>query len=861
MTIAAGTRLGSYEVIAPLGVGGMGQVFRARDTRLGREVAIKVLPPEFVSDPERVARFQREAQVLASLNHPHIAQIYGLEDAGGVRALVMELVDGEMLDQRLTRGRIAVDDALPIAKQIAEALEAAHEKGIIHRDLKPSNIALTKDGQVKVLDFGLAKLAAPDAAGAASSLPMSPTITSPVLATGVGVLLGTPAYMSPEQAKGREADKRSDVWAFGCVLYEMLTATRAFAADDVVATLAYVLTKEPDWSKLPPGVPRVVATVLRRCLVKDRGRRIAEIAVLRFAFEESIEPASVPAAPTRSPWSRLRAAASALLLGAAAAVLGGAAARWFDGREDPAGFETRVDLQLPTSTDGGSIALAPDGQAVAFVSLNSGQPELWIRRLNDRTARRLPGTEGAASPFWSPDSRSIAFFTPRFLKRVDVDGGRPQSIAPTSFGNGGAWSPQGVIIYNAGFGAGLTMIPATGGARERFTSEPGVQYPQFLPDGRHFLVFVQRGDGSYIGVGAVGDPGIRKLVTADSPPGYLKSGWLLYLRQDVLSAQRFDTETAQVRGDPVVVAQGVERFSASPAGPVVYRAPVVARNEFHWFNASGKDIGLFSAGSNPSIAADGRRVLVDRTIDGNRDVWLVDGVRSTRMTIDAANEMIAIWSPDNRHITFRSMRAGNADIYDRAVDGATGSEQPLVVSPLDEMPSDWSPDGRFLLYYTVATDAQRDVYIWSAADRKSVPFRNGPYDEAHGQFSPDGRWVAYDSDEAGRYEVYVARFAADGSARTQWQVSTEGGTWPRWSHTGSTLFYISAAGDLMSAAVDASHNAPAIAKPTPLFHVPLRFDPRTAPQYAVANDGRFLVRVDNQEAPPLTLLLHWAAPK
>ena len=561
MTLATGTRLGPYAIVSAIGAGGMGQVFRARDTKLDRDVAIKILPEAFAHDADRLARFTREAKTLASLNHPHIAGIYGLEESGGVSALVMELVDGEDLSQRIARGAMPLDEALPIARQIAEALEAAHAQAIIHRDLKPANVKVRADGAVKVLDFGLAK-AVETTAGSLPNMSMSPTITTPAM-THVGTILGTAAYMSPEQAKGQTVDRHADIWAFGAVLYEMLSGYHAFAGEDISDTLANVLKAEPDWSRLPADLSPRVRLALRACLQKDPKQRIGDAQSVRLALDGAFETAAsqVTAAPSASA-SRGRLA----WMVAAVAVLGMVVITvpaLSHLRETPpsAPPETRTEIVTPATDQPTSFALSPDGRQIVFVASGDGASRLWLRALATTTAQPLPGTEGAVRPFWAPDGRSIGFFAGGTLKRLDFGGGAARVLAPAINGLGGTWNADGVIVFAPSGTTPLMRMSAGGGAAVAVTTlgaqQTGHFAPSFLPDNRRFL-FSVRGvaDTAGIYLGTLDGSAPTRLTPEGSAKAYLPTGWLLWVRAGTLVAQRLDLIKPALTGEPMTVADG-----------------------------------------------------------------------------------------------------------------------------------------------------------------------------------------------------------------------------------------------------------------------------------------------------------------
>jgi Tol biopolymer transport system component len=880
----SGTRLGSYEILAGIGTGGMGEVYRAKDTKLGREIALKVLPLSFTSDPERVARFRREAQVLASLNHPHIAQIHGLEEVEGTQFLVLELVDGESLDKRIARGRIPVDEALGIAKQIAEGLEAAHEKGIIHRDLKPANVALTRDGQVKVLDFGLAK--AVEATAPVCDLSMSPTITSPAMMTGVGVILGTAAYMAPEQAKGRAADKRSDIWAFGCVLYEMLTGKRAFAGDDVSDTLANVLRTPPDWTALPQGTPVPIRRLLRRCLAKDLNARIGDASTARIEIDEAQSGPDVGGEIVYDAGRRRERIVWASLVAIVILAAGGIFVWLRDSASSRASLpEMRLEITTPPRHDPGSFAISPDGRRLVFAATADGHSSLWLRAIDTLAAERLAGTEGAIHPFWSPDSRSLGFFASGKLKRLDLGAGTPQTLADAPAGLGGTWNRAGVILFSSRTGTPLLRMPASGGdaiaATRIAPAQVAHQWPQFLPDGRRFL-FVAGGSADISGtyLGSLDTPETKRLV--ERPATYAEPGWLLMVRDGTLVARRFDPGRAELVDDPASIGSPVGAeigpgqprgmFSISQTGLLAYSAAAATVTQLTWFDRSGTRLGTLgprdaNALLDPALAPDGHRVAVRRTVDGNTDIWLIDDARMTRFTFDPSLEQAPTWSPDGTRIVFSSNRKGRLDLYQKRSNGA-GSEEPLLETPLAKGPSAWSPDGRFLLYQTQGLKTGLDIWVLPLdGERKPFVFVQSSSTERYGQFSPDGRWVAYQSDESGQYDIYVRPFTgADGAANpgAQWQVSTTGGISPRWRRDGKELYYIAPDGTLMAATVTSTGTAFEAGPPSALFQTRIVYGgaspPAVRPEYDVAPDGRFLINsVAEETTSPIIVIQNWMA--
>jgi eukaryotic-like serine/threonine-protein kinase len=884
MALAPGTRLGPYEITAQIGVGGMGEVYRATDTNLARQVAIKVLPEAVAADAERLARFDREAKTLAALNHPNIGAIYGLEKADGIRALVMELVEGPTLADRIAQGPIPIDEALPIAKQIAEALEAAHEQGIIHRDLKPANIKLRPDGTVKVLDFGLAKTMEP-AAAVSSSLSMSPTITTPAM-TQAGIILGTAAYMSPEQARGTAVDKRADVWAFGVVLWEMLTGKRLFEGATVSDTLAAVLKTEPGWNALGPATPTAIRRLLRRCLEKDRKQRLDSAAAARLEIEEAltapsaVESAAVPA-PSSASRGRLAwmVAASAVLVVAAAAV-------WQQRHATTAPRPvTRFEIAVPQTDSPTSLSLSPDGRQLAYVATTEGQSRVWVRLLDDTDPRPLVGTEGASFPFWAPDASAIGFFAEGKLKRVDLAGGASQALADAPNGRGGTWNSEGVILFTPGNAplapnSVITRVSAAGGTPIAVThlgpGEGSHRWPQFLPDGRRFMFFstVGRSDsqGVYLGSLDGGEP-IRVLAT-ETPGVFVPPDRLLLVRGDALMAARFDAAQGTVAGELMQLVQPVGRddgvlanaFSVAP-GTLAYRATGGSqRRQLVWMDRTGKMVGsIGSPDSNQlaQLALDpaGQRIAVVRTILGNFDVWLVDTSRGipARFTFDPGGDRYPLWSPDGRRVVFWSVRGGPLSLYEKSASGA-GDEQLLAADA--GVPLSWSPDGRFLLYQRAEPKTGIDLWVLSmTGERKSLAVVQTAMDQPGGEFSPDGRWLAYESNESGRFEVYVQPFPEAGG---KWQISSAGGTQPRWRRDGKELYYVAPDARLMAVTVAATPDGKTLdpGVPVPLFRTPLASGAGVSagrPEYAVAPDGRFLMNtvVDDTAPSPITVVLNW----
>jgi len=893
MPLNAGSRLGPYEIVAPLGAGGMGEVYRARDTKLNREVAIKVLPEVFAKDPERLARFEREAQVLASLNHPNIAQIHGLEASSDGPALVMELVEGETLAERMGTGLgrpekprpVPIDAALPIARQIADALEAAHSQGIVHRDLKPANVKLRPDGTVKVLDFGLAKALGTGVGSGGTPTPvpsMSPTLASPV-GTLAGAILGTAAYMAPEQARGKTVDKRADIWAFGCVLFEMLTGTRAFGGEEITDTLAFILTKDPDWNALPPATLAPIRRLLRRCLEKDAQKRLHDIADARIEIDEAAaggEIATTDPAPRAKGRERLAwstAATLALILAAGAVVL--------SRRTAPALDVTRLDVATPASSDPISFAISPDGRQLAFVANADGVSKLWIRGLDQADAHVLAGTDDATLPFWSPDSRAIGFFSNGKLKRVDVSGAGLTTLANAPSGRGGTWNSDGVVVFAPSTSSGLMRIPAAGGDAVALTklgdNEGSHRFPQFLPDGRHVFFAMAIGApatrGTYVTSLDGGPP--RRFMENDTTAVFARPDWLLFVNQGTLVARHFDPVGLTASGDPIVVDRNVGGDAAITLGAFSASSTVLAhrsitgvRRQLVWMDRAGKVLAALGAPddasiSGPDLSADGRRVAISRnTLQGSNDIWIIDVARAfpTRFTFDPASDTAAVWAADGSRVFFRSTRSGGGDLFEKSTNGAT-TEQLLLASSDPKSPVDMTPDGRLLLF--VSTRPQTGVDLFAlplTGDRKPFPVVQTSFDESEGQFSPDVRWLTYTSNESGRQEIYVQPFPGPGE---KVQVSSAGGAHPRWRRDGREVFYVAPDGSLMAASVNARPGTKVdVAAPAKLFAPHwatgsniLNTGGLQRPQYAVAADGRFLVNISVDEASlkPITVVLNW----
>jgi eukaryotic-like serine/threonine-protein kinase len=900
MPLSDGTRLGSYEILSALGAGGMGEVYRARDTRLDRNVAIKILPHAFVADAERVARFQREAKVLASLNHSHIAAIYGLEEAEHVTALVMELVEGEDLAQRLTRGRIPLDEALPIAKQIAEALEAAHEQGIIHRDLKPANIKLRPDGTVKVLDFGLAKAVVGDAQ--MPDLLDSPTVTA--VATGAGTILGTVPYMSPEQAKGRPVDRRTDLWAFGAVLYELLTGTRAFQGESIAETLSHVLTQAPNWGLLPADTPAPVRTLLRRCLEKNPARRLDSAVALRLEIDDALaSPAGVvtvggaEAPRRRITWEAIAALVATSLL----AALG----TWAVMRTAPPApaLPARFTITFPPtepmelSSRGRDLALSPDGRYLAYQS----RGRLMLRALDQLDAVLLSSVTAGRTPFFSPDSRWIGFFDGGALKKVAVTG---ESVVTLSreLGNpeGGTWGDDGSIVVSSLDGnTGLRRVSAEGGDATALTTTDAPNHghgaPSMLPGGRGvlFTIWGNTPADNQLAVLDLKSGQQKMLLRGGVAAEYLDTGHLVYATvgsegsaavSATLWVVAFDLDRLALRAEPVRVSESLQvqvnavspwpHYAVSKTGTLAYVPARAAARSFVRVDRTGRETAIDAlpprAYGTIGLSPDGTRMAFWRD-DRELDIWAWDFAREslTRLTFDPSLDGLPRWTPDGRRIIFASMRAGPLNLFTVAADGS-GPVERLTTSSSDQWPNSITPDGTALLFCEQRPKTGYDILRLPLAaappgagplsdQRLSEPTSlvSSPAEEFAANISPNGRYFAYQSTESGgRFEIYVRPYPD--AARGRWQISTEGGTEPVWAPTGRELFYFDESKSLMAVSVQTSGGQLSFGRPAKVF------DTKYSAQfysYDVAPDGRFLMMKesagDPSHPPSMVVVLNW----
>jgi Tol biopolymer transport system component/predicted Ser/Thr protein kinase len=878
MNRSPGSRVDHYEIIELIGKGGMGEVYRAKDTRLPRDAAIKVSAEKF-SD-----RFAREAKIIASLNHPNISTLYDV----GSDYLVMELVEGPTLADRIKQGPLPLAEASAIARQIADALECAHEKGVVHRDLKPGNVKIRPDGVVKVLDFGLAK-----AAGAPVAEPdESPTISSGQ--TEAGMILGTAAYMSPEQAKGRDVDKRADIWAFGVVFYEMLSGTRLHQGDSAQETIASVLRDEPDFRQIPAQAHRL----LKQCLEKDpqqRLRHIGDVMLLLDAAPAGPQSGVIapPLAPVKKNWPAI-AAAIVVITGAALAV-------WAPWRSQTgAGQAVRFEVgpaEKMTFTTGGAMAVSPDGHWMVFPAIGEGGvTSFWVRSLDTVEARPLPGTDTSAQTppaSWSWDSRYVIFTANNKLKKIDTQGGPPQTLADVPGNlNGAAWNRDGVILIGIvpGPGGPLLRVPASGGVAAPATAldkgETGHRWPQFLPDGRHFLYQRVSSDANKMGVyvGSIdakpGEQSLKRLLASDRQAYYAVSssggpGYLVFLRDSTLMAQPFDPAKMELSGEPTAIAEGVDSFgratyglfSVSNTGTLVYRGRTVSRMSLTWFDQQGNPGGTLGEPgeyANPAVSPDGTRVAVALGPISSRDIWILEMSRGrvTRFTFDPTREDDPVWSPDGKSIVFSSDRSGRMDLYIKSADGS-GEERLLFKSDQFKTPTSWSTDGQFLLFTSVSPKTDADIWaLPMQREANPISVLQTPFAESMGHFSPDGRWIAYASLESGTYEIYVRPFSpeARGGAAGAKSIVSNGGTslYPRWRADGKELFYTAPNLQQMAVDTDTSKGFQA-GTPRLLFAAP---PPLNDVGWDLAPDGRrflFVAAPRGARTVPFTVVVNWAA--
>ncbi|HET6199252.1 MAG: protein kinase [Candidatus Acidiferrales bacterium] len=896
MSLEAGTRLGPYEIHAPIGAGGMGEVYRARDTRLGRDVAIKILPAHLTEKADARQRFEREARAVSSLNHPHICTLYDIGHQDGTDFLVMEYLEGETLAKRLEKGPLATAELLRIAIEIADALEKAHRQGILHRDLKPGNIMLTKGG-AKLLDFGLAKAGADAmvAAPALTSFTQSVNQGRSEPLTAEGTIVGTYQYMSPEQMEGKEADARSDIFSFGAVLFEMATGKRAFEGKTTASVIAAILEREPPAiSQLQPMSPPALDRTVKICLAKDPDERFQSAHDVKLQLEwirDGISQAGVPApvAAHRKTREGIAWAAAALLMIVAAIFATGYFLR--APRDEPAiraSIKPRAGTTVIsiTSYNGGTagFAISPDGLRIAYVAVGTdGRSQLWVRPMDSWQAQPLEGTEGASMPFWSPDSRFIGFFADGKLKKIEASGGAPLALADAPAGRGGTWNRDGTILFTPFFSTPVFRVSVAGGVAtpvttlNRNSNESTNRWPYFLPDGRHFLYLAGNpltptgSPTNSIMVGSLDSKETKFLFHSHSNAIYA-SGNVLFLRQNTLMAQPFDTKRLELDGDAVPIAEDVEdvaprvqgSFSASDNGTLAYLETASAARQLLWFDRSGKQVGAVpgtDSYADPHISPDGKELAFVLESPAT-DLWLYDMTRGvkTRFTFGSGNES-PNWSPDGSRVAFTSIRGGEFGIYEKPADGS-GHEEVLVPSGPEQIyPLDWSPDGKLLAYFEwgLSATAQAQMWILPLKDRKPYVFSQLQQSSSpSSRFSPDGKWLAYSSTESGRTEVYVTPFPGPGG---KWQISTDGGSFPQWRHDGSELFYISLDDKLMSVQVKENGSSFVVGAVKPLFQTKPYFGLFTANLFDVTADGqRFIIPYDSGQANrTISLVLNWPA--
>ena len=876
MSLQPGTRVGSYEIVAPIGAGAMGEVYRARDLTLGRDVAVKVIAAHLLTDASHVSRFDREARLLAALNHPNVAAIYGVERTGGIQALILELVDGPTLADRLSAGPVPLADVLNIAAQIAAALEAAHARGIVHRDLKPANIKLTKESGAKVLDFGLAVAAAGSSAQLAT-----------VEATSEGTFTGTAPYMSPEQARGEILDTRTDIWAFGCILFEMLARRRAFPGENTADVIAGVLTREPDWGALPRETPPLVARLARRCLQKDARQRLHSIADARLDLEEAM--ASGPAAAVTGPEGgpRRRAAWSLPLMLSATAITVALATHLLTSRApapssgpypaaafglpDPAGESLYLFVD--------PVRLSPDGTRIAMVTNSSeGRSRIWLRSLDALTPEPLEGTDGATFPFWSPDGRSLAFNAAGQLKVIELSTRTVRRAAdtPTLVG-GGAWSRNGTLLFTQGMGQGLGVVPAVGGEVQPVTfldASRGEVYhgaPHFVGDGDGFIYFAKSTNPGQSAVmfGRLGTDGTRRILALESPAVYASPGHLIYGRGSELVAHKFDATRGELEGDPIVIADrlwnssGFVVITASANGVLAFAPRRTPTTQLTWVGPEGRPleaIGEPGEWVHVELSPDERWIAAERldARTGTGAIWVGDVQQKTfsRLSADTGWDIAPVWSPDAAWLAFGSSRRGGSDLFRKRLD-ATDTEI-LLASEALKQPTDVLADGT-VVFTGVSTATGADVWeVRPGAGEAARPVVQGRFNESTARISPDEQWLAYVSNESGRTEVYVRHYGREGG---RWRVSQNGASQPRWRRDGRELFFVDEDGTLMAADI-AAGAAFRAGVPRSLLLGTTRDIMGGRFTYDVADSGRrFLVNraTGAETVPAVAVVLNWTA--
>jgi serine/threonine protein kinase len=905
MTLTPGTKLGPYEIQSLLGAGGMGEVYRARDTRLGRDVAIKVLPAHLCSDPDLRQRMEREAKAISSLNHPHICTLHDVGSQDGIDFLVMEYLEGETLADRLQRGGLRLEEALKIGREIAAALDKAHGRGIVHRDLKPANIMLTKNGP-KLMDFGLAKPSPGVSSGAVASplTPSTPTMSVAALTasasplTQKGTVVGTFQYMAPEVLQGAEADARSDIFSFGCVLYEMLTGRRAFEGKSQFSVLGAILDKEPERIStiLPDSHPRLDETV-GLCLAKTPDQRYGcmhDVQIQLEALAGGPKVTSLQAPPLKPAWPGSRLP---WLIAAIAALLGISMATAYILQTPKSAQVIRSSILTPAGTSlvtmlpaSGPPVLSPDGTQIAFTAREEkGRVQLYVRSLNSMTGRPLPGTDDAMYPFWSPDSRQIGFFATGKLKKINADGGPSQDICNSVSGRGGTWNKDGVIVFTPSSNQNLFTVPAAGGTPQPASKldvtkgENSHRWPWFLPDGKHFLYWSRTssaGESPVLYIGELGSLNARLLTKSETMAQYA-SGHLLFLRGQTLMAQPFNPGRMELSGEPQAIAEHIAvngstiraMFSASETGTLVYQSGQASTGwDLVWCGRDGKELETVAQASRyigPSLSPDGTRLAVTIFVgnQGIADNWVLDLARATRTRLtfssgvsSYANVGGASWTPDSKTIFYTSVSQGVFHIYAKAADGSSAERLVLESADASAYPGSVSPDGRYLVYVSRLNQNESSAHIWAlplAGDGKPFPLVQSAFDERAPAVSPHGKWLAYQSNETGRPEIYITAFPAGGA---KWQISSNGGTTPKWRRDDKELFFLDPLDNIVAVDVNTSGNAVKLGAPHTLFQsvgIQRDFGP-----YDVTADGKkFLINSGNlkEGTEPITLVQNWPA--
>lgn len=879
MTIAPGTKLGRYEIRSQIGAGGMGEVYQARDTQLGRDVAIKVLPASYADDKDRLQRFEQEACAAGALNHPNILSIYDVGTHDGAPYVVSELLEGETLRDALDQRRLPTRKAIGYATQMAQGLSAAHDKGIIHRDLKPENLFITNDDRVKILDFGLAKLVQPSSNEVAQT-----DIATRKVHTDPGTVMGTAGYMSPEQVRGRAVDHRSDIFSFGAVFYEMLCGKRAFRGESAIETLNAILKEEPaELSGTNPNIAPALERVVWHCLEKSPERRFQSAGDIAFALESltgaTSQPSVIATTSSRAEtiWSRERliwtVVCAALLLAAAAFAFA------YFTRRDSTSRVVRLALPTPEkATQPASVTISPDGSRVVFEANNaSGKRLLWVRALSSLLAQELEGTEGATAPFWSPDGRSIGYFANQKVFKVEASGGRPQLLCATTENRGGTWNTDGTILF--GGLEGISRVSAQGGtatlATKLHPKEEAHRWPYFLPDGRHFIFLAdaETAEDHQVRIGSLDSQESEILFSAISRIAYAAPGYLLYVNQGALVARGFDATLRKLTSEPVTIAEQIAEvggnhefdFSVSNSGVLAYQSGT-PDSQLTWFDREGKKLATVGEPrnyANVMLSPDGRLAATTLMDSDGRvaDVWLVDLSRNntSRLTFESSGEGDPLWSPDGKRIVFSSNRSGNGQVnlYQKAAGGA-GDDQLLFSSNSAKYPTSWSPDGEFILFENWALKSKSGIWRLSLKDNQiNALLEATAYDQFQGQISPDGRYIAYSSNESGRWEIYVQPYPTTGE---KWRISSNGGQLASWRKDMKELFYITTEGRLMSVDITTTPKfESSVARQ--LFQTTIK-NLQQGLCYAATPDGqRFLVNtyVQSNNPAPMTIVLNWTA--